>query len=64
MKVQETKKQEVDKVQVEGIPKEYRTLLSPCNIPVGDTSHLAVDDLKFALEQSDSRNIAVTGHYG
>lgn len=64
MKVQETKKQEVDKVQVEDIPKEYRTLLSPCNIPAGDTSHLAVDDLKFALEQSDSRNIAVTGHYG
>lgn len=64
MKVQETKKQEVDKVQVEEIPKEYRTLLSPCNIPAGDTSHLAVDDLKFALEQSDSRNIAVTGHYG
>lgn len=64
MKVQETKKQKVDKVQVEEIPKEYRTLLSPCNIPAGDTSHLAVDDLKFALEQSDSRNIAVTGHYG
>lgn len=64
MKVQETKKTEVDKVQVEEIPKEYRTLLSPCNIPAGDTSHLAVDDLKFALEQSDSRNIAVTGHYG
>lgn len=63
MKVQETKKQEVNKVQEE-IPKEYRTLLSPCNIPVGDTSHLAVDDLKFALEQSDSRNIAITGHYG
>ena len=35
MKVQETKKQEVDKVQVEEIPKEYRTLLSPCNIPAG-----------------------------
>ena len=64
MKVEETKKQKVDKVQVEEIPKEYRTLLSPCNIPAGDTSHLAVDDLKFALEQSDSRNIAVTGHYG
>ena len=29
MKVQETKKQEVDKVQFEEIPKEYRTLLSP-----------------------------------
>ena len=44
--------------------KEYRTLLSPCNIPEDDTSHLAVDDLKFALEQNDSRNIAITGHYG
>lgn len=44
--------------------KEFRTLLSPCKIPVEDTSHLAVDDLRFALEQSDSRNIAVTGHYG
>lgn len=29
MKVEETKKQKVDKVQVEEIPKEYRTLLSP-----------------------------------
>ncbi len=64
MEIQETKKPEVDKVQDEEIPKEYRTLLSPCNIPAGDTSHLAVDDLKFALEQSDSRNIAITGHYG
>lgn len=44
--------------------KEYRTLLSPCNIPEDDTSHLAVDDLKFALKQSDSRNIAITGHFG
>ena len=44
--------------------KEYRTLLSPCTIPADDTSHLAVDDLRFALEQADSRNIAVTGHYG
>ena len=64
MKVQESKKQEVGKAQDEEMPKEYRTLLSPCNIPAGDTSHLAVDDLKFALEQSDSRNIAITGHYG
>ncbi len=64
MELQKSKKQEVDKVQGEEIPKEYRTLLSPCNIPAGDTSHLAVDDLKFALEQSDSRNIAITGHYG
>lgn len=43
---------------------EYRKLLSPCNIDVEDTSHLAVDDLRFALEQADSRNIAITGHYG
>ena len=64
MKVQESKKQEVGKAQDEEMPKEYRTLLSPCNIPAGDTSHLAVDDLKFALEQSDSKNIAITGHYG
>ena len=46
------------------LAKEHRSLLSPCNIPEGDTSHLAVDDLKFALQQSDSRNIAITGHYG
>jgi len=44
--------------------KDYRTLLSPCIIPNEDSSHLAVDDLVFALKQSDSRNIAVTGHYG
>lgn len=43
---------------------EYRKLLSPCNIDAEDTSHLAVDDLRFALEQADSRNIAITGHYG
>lgn len=43
---------------------ECRKLLSPCNIDVEDTSHLAVDDLRFALEQADSRNIAITGHYG
>ena len=43
---------------------EYRKLLSPCKIDVEDTSHLAVDDLRFALEQADSRNIAITGHYG
>lgn len=64
MEIQETKKQEMDKVQDEETLKEYRTLLSPCNIPAGDTSHLAVDDLKFALEQRDSRNIAITGHFG
>ncbi len=44
--------------------KEYRSLLSPCLIPEEDASHLAVDDLKFALGQNDSRNIAVTGNYG
>ena len=43
---------------------ECRKLLSPCNIDVEDTSHLAVDDLRFALEQANSRNIAITGHYG
>ena len=43
---------------------ETRKLLSPCNIDAEDTSHLAVDDLRFALEQADSRNIAITGHYG
>lgn len=59
-----TNKQEKEKVQECEILKEYRTLLSPCNIPEDDNSHLAVDDLKFALEQSDSRNIAITGHYG
>lgn len=45
-------------------PVEYRKLLSPCNIDAEDTSHLAVDDLRFALEHTDSRNIAITGHYG
>lgn len=60
----ENKHLEEDKVQEGKSIKEYRTLLSPCNIPKGDTSHLAVDDLKFALEQEDSRNIAITGHYG
>lgn len=43
---------------------ETRKLLSPCNIPSDDVSHLAVEDLRFALEHSDSRNIAVTGNYG
>ena len=64
MEEQKTKKQEDEKTKGEDTQKEYRTLLSPCNIPEGDTSHLAVDDLKFALEQEDSRNIAITGHYG
>ena len=44
--------------------EETRRLLSPCSIDSEDASHYAVDDLKFALEQGDSRNIAVTGHYG
>lgn len=43
---------------------ENRRLLSPCSIDCGDASHYAVDDLKFALEHSNSRNIAVTGYYG
>lgn len=43
---------------------ENRRLLSPCRIDSEDASHYAVDDLKFALEHNDSRNIAVTGHYG
>ena len=60
----ENKHIEEDKVQEGIVVNEYRTLLSPCYIPEGDTSHLAVDDLKFALEQDDSRNIAITGHYG
>ena len=64
MEERETTKQDVAKIQDEEINNEYQTLLSPCNISAGDTSHLAVDDLKFALEQSDSRNIAITGHYG
>lgn len=44
--------------------EETRRLLSPCSIDSEDASHFAVDDLKFALEQGDSRNIAVTGHFG
>lgn len=43
---------------------ECRKLLSPCNIDVEDTSHIAVDDLRFALEQKKSKNIALMGHYG
>lgn len=64
MAEQEQKQQAEERAEENVIPHEYRMLLSPCNIPEGDTSHLAVDDLKFALEQVDSRNIAVTGHYG
>ena len=64
MEEQEIKHQEEKRAQKEVSLMEFRALLSPCNIPAGDTSHLAVDDLKFALEQSDSRNIAITGHYG
>ncbi len=44
--------------------KEIRKLLSPCSIKEGDSSHYAVDDLKFAITQDDTRNIAVTGNYG
>ena len=64
MERQDEKQQQEIMAKENGIPKEYRNLLSPCNIPAEDTSHLAVDDLKFALQQRDSRNIAVTGHYG
>lgn len=64
MEEQEVRQREETKGANNLSHKEYRMLLSPCNIPAEDTSHLAVDDLKFALEQSDSRNIAVTGHYG
>ena len=64
MEEQDVIQQERTQEAEEPARKEYRTLLSPCNIAEGDTSHLAVDDLRFALEQGDSRNIAVTGHYG
>ena len=64
MEEQDVIQQERNQEAEEHVPKEYRNLLSPCDIAKGDTSHLAVDDLRFALEQSDSRNIAVTGHYG
>lgn len=64
MKEQEVNKQEEIQESEAPTRKEYRKLLSPCKIPVDDTSHLAVDDLKFALTQGDTRNIAVTGHYG
>ena len=64
MEKQEVKQQEETHEVNNLAHKEYRMLLSPCNIPAEDTSHLAVDDLKFALGQSESRNIAVTGHYG
>lgn len=64
MEILDSKTQGGDKVQDKENLKEYRSLLSPCNIPKDDTSHLAVDDLRFALEQSDSRNIAITGHFG
>ena len=53
-----------EKVVMNESSKEARKLLSPCTIDAGDASHLAVDDLRYALEQSNSRNIAVTGHYG
>lgn len=56
--------QEETNVADKSVAIECRKLLSPCNIDAEDTSHLAVDDLRFALEQANSRNIAVTGHYG
>lgn len=44
---------------------EFRRLLTPCDISKDDvSSHIAVDDLRFALEHPDSRNIAITGNYG
>ena len=56
--------QEDTNVADRSLAMECRKLLSPCSIDAEDTSHLAVDDLRFALEQANSRNIAVTGHYG
>lgn len=56
--------QEETNVADKSVAMECRKLLSPCSIEAEDTSHLAVDDLRFALEQANSRNIAVTGHYG
>lgn len=64
MGMQEQNKQEERTGNKAALPVEYRKLLSPCSIDAEDTSHLAVDDLKFSLEQTDSRNIAITGHYG
>ena len=67
MEEQETKQdvlQEETSIADKSEAIECRRLLSPCNIDAEDTSHLAVDDLRFALEQANSRNIAVTGHYG
>lgn len=43
---------------------DVRKLLSPCIIKEESDSHLAVDDLRFALNQDETRNIAVTGSYG
>ena len=43
---------------------ESRTLLSPCLIDKKDDSHFAVDDLKYALSNASTKNIAVTGNYG
>ena len=64
METQEQNKQEEKFGNKVSSPFEYRKLLSPCSIDAEDTSHLAVDDLKFSLEHTDSRNIAITGHYG
>ncbi len=57
---------EVERIhkEVEAKTTDTRRLLSPCSIPLEDDSHLAVDDLKFALAQTDLRNVAVTGNYG
>ena len=44
--------------------KDFKRLLSPCKIDGEKASHYAVEDLKFALQQEEARNIAVTGHYG
>lgn len=64
MEEKDIKQQEEVKEQEIVGPVEYRRLLSPCNIDVKDTSHFAVDDLRYALGHTDSRNIAITGHFG
>ena len=52
--------------KVETLPVEYepRKVLSPCLVGREDEAHLAVGDLRFAVEQGESRNIAVTGSLG
>lgn len=44
--------------------EEIRKLLSPCIIDEDDDSHIAVEDLRFALSHKKVHNIAVTGNYG